>query len=52
MNWFRVVFKLVRSFEDKSPEPCKVATQLRANIDRFKDTLPLFRCLCNPGLCL
>ncbi|KAG0598749.1 hypothetical protein M758_12G097900 [Ceratodon purpureus] len=50
MNWFRVVFKLVRSFEDKLPEPLKVATQLKTNIERFKETLPLFQCLCNPGL--
>lgn len=50
MGWFRVVFKLVRSFEDKLPEPYKVASQLKTNIDRFKETLPLFQCLCNPGL--
>ncbi|XP_073385492.1 uncharacterized protein [Physcomitrium patens] len=49
-NWYRVVFKLVRTFEEKLPDPCKVATILKANLDRFKETLPLFRCLCNPGL--
>ena len=49
MNWFRMVFKLVRAFEDKLPEPFKVATQLKTNIDRFKEILPLFQCLCNPG---
>ena len=48
-NWFRTIFKLVRMFEDKLPESCKVATALKGNIERFKETLPLFICLCNPG---
>ncbi|KAL3693679.1 hypothetical protein R1sor_007330 [Riccia sorocarpa] len=52
MTWWRTVFKLVKQFTDvqPSPEPAKVASALKALIDRFKDFLPLLRCLCNPGL--
>ncbi|KAL2633853.1 hypothetical protein R1flu_005332 [Riccia fluitans] len=52
MTWWRTVFKLVKLFTEvqPSPEPAKVAVALKALIDRFKEFLPLLRCLCNPGL--
>ncbi|BFI29560.1 dynein axonemal heavy chain [Marchantia polymorpha subsp. ruderalis] len=50
MTWWRTVFKLVKQFTDVLPEPAKVAVALKALLDRFKESLPLLKCLCNPGL--
>ncbi|EFJ27757.1 hypothetical protein SELMODRAFT_94851 [Selaginella moellendorffii] len=47
---FRVIFKLVKQFGEDYPEPGRVASAVKAQMEKFKETFPLLRCLCNPGL--
>ncbi|GBG90866.1 hypothetical protein CBR_g51372 [Chara braunii] len=46
----RMMYKLSKQFAEELPEPAKVATSVKANIEKFKTLLPLFSCLCNPGM--
>nr|AML30857.1 axonemal inner arm dynein heavy chain 1 [Marsilea vestita] len=50
MNMWKVIYKLIKQFGDDYEEPAKVANAVKANIEHFKENLPLFRCLSNPGL--
>ena len=49
MIMWKVIYKLIKQFGSDYEEPTKVAVAVKANIDRFKENLPLFRCLSNPG---
>lgn len=48
-NMWKVVYKFIKQFGNDYEEPAKVAISLKSSIERFRENLPLFRCLSNPG---
>ncbi|GFS43428.1 dynein heavy chain 7, axonemal [Trichonephila inaurata madagascariensis] len=49
MTLWRLLYKLEKTFSD-SPEPRKIAENVRNTVEKFKDYIPLVQTLCNPGL--
>jgi len=48
---WRIAFKLKAGFEQSNhPKPANVASKIKADLDGFKDKIPLLHALCNPGL--
>ncbi|XP_026865841.2 dynein heavy chain 7, axonemal [Electrophorus electricus] len=48
-NYWRAIYKLEKSFQD-SPRALHIATRIKADIEAFKEHVPLVQVLCNPGL--
>ncbi|TSM60567.1 Dynein heavy chain 7, axonemal [Bagarius yarrelli] len=48
-NYWRALFKLEKSLQD-SPEALNIITYIKAEVEEFRDHIPLVQVLCNPGL--
>ncbi|XP_076854479.1 dynein axonemal heavy chain 7 isoform X2 [Brachyhypopomus gauderio] len=48
-NYWRAIYKLEKSFTD-SPRALHMASCVKADIEGFKEHIPLVQVLCNPGL--
>ncbi|KAG7268093.1 LOW QUALITY PROTEIN: hypothetical protein CRUP_011869 [Coryphaenoides rupestris] len=48
-NYWRALYKLEKGFGD-TPNALNIATQVKAEVDAFKEHIPIVQVLCNPGL--
>ncbi|XP_029937135.1 dynein heavy chain 7, axonemal [Myripristis murdjan] len=48
-NFWRALYKLEKGFSD-TPNALSIATSVKAELETFKEHIPLVQVLCNPGL--
>uniref|UniRef100_UPI003AAEEA19 dynein axonemal heavy chain 7 n=1 Tax=Centroberyx gerrardi TaxID=166262 RepID=UPI003AAEEA19 len=48
-NYWRALYKLEKGFAD-TPKALNIATSVKAEVESFKENIPLVQVLCNPGL--
>ncbi|XP_030596674.1 dynein heavy chain 3, axonemal isoform X2 [Archocentrus centrarchus] len=46
---WKTMYKLIKTFSNL-PGPCHVARTFKANIDKFKQHVPILTTICNPGM--
>ena len=46
---WRTVYKLTKTFSDQNG-PRRIAENVKAKIDKFKNHLPILQTICNPGI--
>ncbi|KAM6984938.1 dynein axonemal heavy chain 7-like [Aplochiton taeniatus] len=48
-NYWRALYKLEKGFQD-CPKALHIATKVKAEVEAFKENIPIVQVLCNPGL--